>query len=940
MKLTLRYSAIILSFLVGGSSFGQTIDTIRGCDDIPTAGFESSCSICNYNMVYGNTFGFTQSPDAGWCGTVENDQYIGFLAGTTGLVEFEIQIFNCENDNGVQVGIYDQSNNPVGDCFNQIVPGTPQLFIARDLTPGTLYYIRIDGFAGDNCEFNIQVISGLVNAGPGAPGPISGPSSVCWDEEYQYTIPSVQNASGYFWRITPGPYTTGASINPPNATDPNIGTTQLTVDVSIPIANPSMPLGTCDQIILSVIPLNQCFASTDSSTFVIEVCRSNTPPDTILTSGTYLHCEAGYTYPSTGITYNEGVHYFTNIDGVGQQVCEEIVALTVDRIGSPLVIEVIENPISCGGNGYIDLDISGGVTPYTFSWSNGNTTSSPTNLDSGLYNLTILDSLGCALDTTIRVRHISELQVPVFTNGTDCDGFGGAAFVDTSQIENYQIEWSTGETGTFITNLTTGRYGVSILDTLSGCRVDSFFDVGVLPACYSTISGRVVSDQQIDCQNPGSYEPLRGVMVECSNGENVFTDIDGNYNFQLDVGTYSITVPNFRPTSLLPVCMTNYTVTVNANQQTFANRDFFFERTNNPDIALVMVKQSPSRARVNTLNFRAINFNSTSASFSVTLNYSDLQTFEHSNPQHSSIDLNANTVTWNITDLESYEDEQVLVTLRTKVSTMVGDTVMYMLTTDSITTSIDVVPIDNELSCKAVVKGSYDPNDKLVTPIGQGEEGIIKLSDNLLQYTIRFQNTGSDDARYVRLEDVISDNLDISTMKVIGASHDYQANFNEDRNLNVVFDPIVLPPAMTDSLGSQGYFSFTIETTGDLQPNDRIENTAAIYFDFNDPIITNTAVNTIESISSIKEVKDNSSFVIFPNPNQGDLTVLLKEEQLVKSMHLISIDGRVLPALDFQGSGKQYKINLKKLGLAQGMYTLRLTLASGETTHQLFVFKQ
>ncbi len=940
MNQILRYSIFLLSLFVATTSLSQTIDTIFGCDDIPPLGTGPVCTICNFDVLYGTTFPFTPSPDAGWCGTIENDQYIGFVAGPTGSVVFQMETFNCVTGNGLQVGIYDQGNNLVGDCFNQVFPGTPQIFTANALTPGEVYYIRIDGFAGDGCEFFIQVIAGLLNQPPAPAGPIMGPQSVCWDDSYSYFIDPVQSATSYYWRVSPGPYTSGVNVDPPVATNPSIGTPSLGVEIEIPMADPNMPLGTCDDILVEVFPLNPCFSRGDSSTFVIEVCRSANPPDTIFTTGTYLHCEAGYVYPPSGRQYPEGTHYFTNTDSNGQNVCEETIALTVDRIGDPLVVDVLSIPISCNMNGTIDLDISGGITPYTFTWSNGNTSEDLTNLDSGFYALTIIDSVGCTFDTVYRVRHISEEQLDFYTNSTDCNGNGGSAYIDTTLLDNYRIEWSTGDTGPSITNLMGGRYGIAIVDSISECRLDSFFHIGVQPSCYSILSGKVVSDLQINCASPANYVPLVGVIVECSNGERVSTDQNGIYQFQVDTGTYTITVQNIRPTSLLPVCATNLIVSVDAYQQTYANNNFYFERTNDPDISLSMVKSTPSRGRTNTIDLQACNFDSAAANFSVSFNYTDLQTFTFSNPRYSSIDTASKTVTWNFTGLESYECEEIRIWLDTKISTMVGDTIMYMAFTDSITTSIDVTPIDNELFCKAVVIGSYDPNDKLVTPIGRGTEGIIELSDTLLQYTIRFQNTGSDDAWYVRLEDQISEHLDLRTLKVIGASHDHEVSFNEDRNLFVVFDPIVLPPAMMDSVGSQGYFSFTIETTNDIEPADRIENTAAIYFDFNDPIITNTTVNTIRSTSSTRETTDQPSFVIFPNPTQGELTVQLQEEQQVESIHLISLDGRLLSALDFQGAGKAYKLDLKNIGIAQGIYTLRLTLASGEVMHQLFVLKQ
>lgn len=169
MKVHIQVFLILFFFFPSTyQSNAQNIDTIFGCDDFPQSAAEiSSCTICNFDILYGTTFPFTPSPDAGWCGSVENDQYIGFVVGPSGEVVFSIESFGCLQGQGVQVGIYDQNNQLVGDCFNQVTPSQPQGFSASNLTPNTTYFLRIDGFAGDGCEFNIQAISGLANNGIG-----------------------------------------------------------------------------------------------------------------------------------------------------------------------------------------------------------------------------------------------------------------------------------------------------------------------------------------------------------------------------------------------------------------------------------------------------------------------------------------------------------------------------------------------------------------------------------------------------------------------------------------------------------------------------------------------------------------------------------------------------------------------------------------------------
>jgi hypothetical protein len=96
------------------------------------------------------------------------------------------------------------------------------------------------------------------------------------------------------------------------------------------------------------------------------------------------------------------------------------------------------------------------------------------------------------------------------------------------------------------------------------------------------------------------------------------------------------------------------------------------------------------------------------------------------------------------------------------------------------------------------------------------------------------------------VRDVIDEGLDLSTFQLLHATHSYEVEIDQlTREVSVIFDEINLPASLEDEPGSHGQFEYTIHTASDVQPLDRIENTAYIYFDFNPPIITNTTWNTI-----------------------------------------------------------------------------------------------
>ncbi len=147
-----------------------------------------------------------------------------------------------------------------------------------------------------------------------------------------------------------------------------------------------------------------------------------------------------------------------------------------------------------------------------------------------------------------------------------------------------------------------------------------------------------------------------------------------------------------------------------------------------------------------------------------------------------------------------------------------------------------------ELYCREIT-GSYDPNIKEALPAGIGE-GFID-ADWELDYTIHFQNTGNDTAFTVIIKDQISEHLDLTTLRIGAASHDFVWALSLDRELSFTFNNILLPDSTTNQLLSQGYVQFSIMPKADLPVLTQIDNYADIYFDSNAPITTDIVSRTI-----------------------------------------------------------------------------------------------
>ena len=147
------------------------------------------------------------------------------------------------------------------------------------------------------------------------------------------------------------------------------------------------------------------------------------------------------------------------------------------------------------------------------------------------------------------------------------------------------------------------------------------------------------------------------------------------------------------------------------------------------------------------------------------------------------------------------------------------------------------------LDCQQNI-GAFDPNDKQVIPSGTGTAHFTDKNIPL-NYKIRFQNTGTDTAFNVVIRDTLSTHLNPATLKMGSSSHPYDFLLLEDNILVLRFHDIMLPDSNINEPASHGFIEFKIQQVKDLPDGTVIQNQAAIYFDFNDPIITNQVFNTI-----------------------------------------------------------------------------------------------
>ncbi len=140
--------------------------------------------------------------------------------------------------------------------------------------------------------------------------------------------------------------------------------------------------------------------------------------------------------------------------------------------------------------------------------------------------------------------------------------------------------------------------------------------------------------------------------------------------------------------------------------------------------------------------------------------------------------------------------------------------------------------------------GPFDPNDLRVF----NEKGYRALNfekEEKQFYHVRFQNTGTDTAENAEVHVLIDDSLDISTLRVLDSSHDFDFYLNDAHDLILKFDNIMLPDSFVNEPASNGYFRFSIKPHNTVSEGQQFKSWANIYFDFNAAVQTNVCNSQI-----------------------------------------------------------------------------------------------
>ncbi|RZJ27377.1 MAG: T9SS type A sorting domain-containing protein, partial [Flavobacterium sp.] len=273
---------------------------------------------------------------------------------------------------------------------------------------------------------------------------------------------------------------------------------------------------------------------------------------------------------------------------------------------------------------------------------------------------------------------------------------------------------------------------------------------------------------------------------------------------------------------------------------------------------------------------------------SVNLSFDDsVLDFATANPAIAS--QSTNQLQWNFSNLLPFEKRTIDLTLNVNSPQETpavnnGDVLNFSA---SIPLEGDEMQADNTAALAQTVLGSFDPNDKICL---EGATMTPQMVGDYLHYVIRFQNSGTYQAENIVVKDVIdTDKFDISTLELTSSSHPQTTRISGN-TAEFIFNGINLPTEASDEPASHGFIAFKIKTKPTLTLNQVVENTADIYFDFNFPIVTNTASTTVSALGL--GTFENTSVSMAPNPVKSILNISAKDT--INSVQVYDVQGRLL----------------------------------------------
>ena len=330
-------------------------------------------------------------------------------------------------------------------------------------------------------------------------------------------------------------------------------------------------------------------------------------------------------------------------------------------------------------------------------------------------------------------------------------------------------------------------------------------------------------------------------VIELNTNRIGFSTSKGKYRVAvLDTGHYSVSPLSLNYFIPKP---SYHNATFTSILQTDSLNDFAFQPTViNNNLCVSITPTTPFRSGFNASYLvEYSNLGTTTVNGTVVFYPDTGVAFVSSTPAAALI--TPDSIVYSIGTLSPYETGQIVVTVNVNLGKPNGSLINSGATIFPIAS--DANPECNQAWWEVFITGSYDPNDILVNRDSMFTYEI--LTPPFLEYIIRFQNTGNDTAFNVNIINALDTNmLDLNSLEFVSASHPLEMQFiYYQKNIEFKFDNILLPDSNTNESMSHGFIRYIIKPKNTLLLGDSIINGAAIYFDYNEPVLTNKAITLI-----------------------------------------------------------------------------------------------
>ena len=498
----------------------------------------------------------------------------------------------------------------------------------------------------------------------------------------------------------------------------------------------------------------------------------------------------------------------------------------------------------------------------------------------------------------------------------------------------------SGTTGQTVTGLEAGDYWLirsnDVLHIYQGspysyleCKDSILVTIPAQGQDCGVVAGRLYVDENANCALNGGENRIPSSIIEITPGPSyVTTSGTGEYTVTLPFGDYTFTEQSPTFTQSCPG-----EVTVSAGNTQTLNIGCAGGVPLDVQVALANGSARPGFQLQYGMSLQNLTAASPGA---VTLTMTFDPELSYLSSTLSPTSVAGNVITWTAPQLNmNVVFQQSLINVRFQVPsdvTLIGST---LNTSIELTTANPETDLTNNTANSAqLVTGSFDPNDKVATTSTHASDSLYFInSDEWIDYTIRFQNTGTDTAFTVIVTDTLPATLDPGSVQWGASSHSGTRALTGEGVLRFTFANIQLVDSNANEAASHGFVSFRIKPRQPLIPGTQIENIANIYFDYNPPVITEPSVLTAEFTTGVQAHAATPNIWLMPNPTSGSLEVRVSDNSASGLLQVVSVDGRVVMQQRMEGP----RTVLDVTQISRGLYTLCWHDTNGTITTQRFV---